>query len=57
MGLKRERTVIEVSDAQKQEEWTALKKSQENAIKHLTLEQQKQDDLVDNDQLNLFSLI
>ena len=46
MGLKRERTVIEVSDEQKQKEWTELKKSQENVIKHMTLEQQKQDDLV-----------
>lgn len=46
MGMKRERTVIEVSDEQKQNEWKKLMREKTIAEKNQSEEQQRQEELV-----------
>ena len=46
MGMKRERTVVSVSDEQKAEEWKKLMTDRERADQYKSQEQRKQEQMV-----------
>lgn len=46
MGMKRERTMVQVSDEQKAEEWQKLIKEKDYAEKNVSQEQRKQEEMV-----------